>query len=204
MRVVAGAARGRRLEAPAGRDVRPTTDRVREAVFNALVSLGAVGGADVVDLFAGTGALGIEALSRGARSCTFVERDGAARALVGRNLERTGLAGSAVADPGPAEDFVARAAAAGRWFDLALLDPPYAYAGWPSLLEVLPASIAVVESDRPPPLPARWQVVRQKRYGTTLVVIARAQPPLSPEPGRGVQDPAPDPFRGTVPPSGRA
>ena len=73
MRVVAGTARGRRLVAPAGRDTRPTSDRVRESIFNALHSLGAVEGATVVDLFAGSGALGIEALSRGAAHCTFVE-----------------------------------------------------------------------------------------------------------------------------------
>jgi 16S rRNA (guanine966-N2)-methyltransferase len=180
MRVVAGTARGRRLEAPPGRDTRPTSDRVREAVFNALGSLDVVDGAEVLDLFAGTGALGIEALSRGARHVTFVERDRAARALVDRNLAATGLVGSAEVHAGPAERFVADAVAAGRRWDLALLDPPYAYAGWPDLLGALPAEVVVVESDRDVPLGPRWRVVRAKRYGTTLVAVARA---VSPPPG---------------------
>jgi 16S rRNA (guanine966-N2)-methyltransferase len=176
MRVVAGTARGRRLEAPSGRDVRPTADRVREATFNALGSLGAVDGADVVDLFAGTGALGIEALSRGARSCTFVERDRAARAAVERNLTSAGLAEAAEVRGETAEAFVARATAEGRRFDLALLDPPYAYDGWAALLADLPATIIMIETDRALVLPDRWEVVRQKWYGTTLVAIARADP----------------------------
>src|SRR3954451_2504981 len=91
MRVVAGEARGIRLVAPKGLDIRPTSDRVREAVFNALGSLGAVEGATVVDLFAGTGALGIEALSRGAAHATFVDRDRIAVDTVRRNLDATKL-----------------------------------------------------------------------------------------------------------------
>jgi 16S rRNA (guanine966-N2)-methyltransferase len=187
MRVVAGTARGRRLEAPAGHEVRPTSDRVREAVFNALGSLGAVEDAEVLDLFAGTGALGIEALSRGARSCTFVERDPAASRLVERNLAGTGLADRAVVVREPAERALARAVADDRRFDLALLDPPYAYDGWTALLDALPAAVAVIESDRRPPLPTRWEVVREKWYGTTLIAIARAQAPVAPQPGRGEQ-----------------
>jgi 16S rRNA (guanine966-N2)-methyltransferase len=187
MRVVAGTARGRRLEAPTGRDTRPTSDRVREAVFNALTSLDAVDGADVLDLFAGTGALGIEALSRGARRCTFVERDRATRGLVERNLAASGLAGRATVRGEAAERFVARAVAEGHSFDLALLDPPYAYGAWPALLDALPATVAVIESDREIAPGARWQVVRSKRYGTTLVAVARALAPPAPAPGRGEQ-----------------
>ena len=187
MRVVAGTARGRRLEAPGGRETRPTSDRVREAVFNALGSLGVVEDAEVLDLFAGTGALGIEALSRGARRCTFVERDRAARALVGRNLTGTGVADQAVVTGDSAERFVAQAGADGRSFDLALLDPPYAYEGWAALLDALPASVVVIESDREVEPGPRWQVVRCKRYGTTLVAVARALAPPAPAPGRGEQ-----------------
>jgi 16S rRNA (guanine966-N2)-methyltransferase len=190
MRVVAGTARGRRLEAPAGRDTRPTSDRVREAVFNALGSLGAVEGAEVLDLFAGTGALGIEALSRGAASCTFVERDRAARGLIERNLAGTGLADRATVRSEPAERYVDGAVAAGHSFDLALLDPPYAYDGWAALLAALPASIAVIESDREIDIGSRWGVVRSRRYGTTLVAVARALAPPAPAPGRGEQAPA--------------
>lgn len=178
MRVVAGTARGRRLDAPEGRETRPTTDRVREAVFNALGSLDALAGARVLDLFAGSGALGIEALSRGAAHATFVERDRAARAVIAANLERTGLAERATVVAGEAERWLAGDPGA---FDLALLDPPYAFDGWEALLAALPAETAVVESDREVPLPAGWEVVRSKRYGTTLVVIARRVAGPSPE-----------------------
>src|SRR5947209_1526528 len=93
MRVVAGIAGGQRLRAPKGDSIRPTSDRVRESIFNSLDSLGAVEGAAVADLFAGTGALGIEALSRGAVSAVFVDDDRAAVAVVRANLDATGLAG---------------------------------------------------------------------------------------------------------------
>jgi 16S rRNA (guanine966-N2)-methyltransferase len=174
VRVVAGVARGRRLVAPPGTDVRPTTDRVREAIFNALTSLRAVRGATVVDLFAGSGALGIEALSRGAAAVTFVERDAAALRAIRTNLEGTGLAGPAAT--------VVRADAV-RWldgaapFDLALLDPPYAFDGWPDLLARLPAGVAVVESDREVDLGDGWRTTRSKRYGTTVVTIAHRAGP---------------------------
>ncbi len=95
MRIVAGTARGRRLVTPAGDEVRPTTDRVRESVFNALGSMGAVVGASVLDLFAGSGALGIEALSRGASSATFVDSSSAATRAITENLRATGLDGIA-------------------------------------------------------------------------------------------------------------
>ncbi len=92
MRIVAGELRGRRLVAPGGDATRPTTDRVREAIFNALGSLGVVDGALVVDLYAGSGALGFEALSRGAEHCTFVERDRAALSAIEANRAELGLA----------------------------------------------------------------------------------------------------------------
>ena len=91
MRVVAGSARGRRLQTPPGLDVRPTTDRVREATFNALGSMGVVDGARVLDLFAGSGALGIEALSRGAEHVTFVDTSPRALEAVRANLAGCGL-----------------------------------------------------------------------------------------------------------------
>jgi 16S rRNA (guanine966-N2)-methyltransferase len=170
VRVVAGSARGRRLVAPAGPSTRPTADRVREATFNALGSLDAVEDAVVLDLFAGSGALGIEALSRGAASCTFVDSDPKAIAAVRANLEGTGLTGAVVRDD------ARRWAGAhpGPW-DLVLLDPPYALtdAEWADLLGVLDAEVVVVESDREVPLPAPWQVLRCKRYGGTVVLLAR-------------------------------
>jgi 16S rRNA (guanine966-N2)-methyltransferase len=157
--------------APAGRDVRPTTDRVRESMFNALQSLDAIEGARVLDLFAGSGALGIEALSRGAAHATFVERDRNTRTIVETNLRSTGLADRATVVGRDATSFLSGAAASPP-FDLALLDPPYAFDEWDSVLSALTARTILVETDRVLDLPATWEVVRSKWYGSTLVVIA--------------------------------
>jgi 16S rRNA (guanine966-N2)-methyltransferase len=175
MRVVAGSARGLRISAPAAGEVRPTSDRVRESMFNALGSLGVVEDATVVDLFAGTGALGIEALSRGAASCTFVEHHGAAVEAIRTNLDHTGLSDRATVVRTDASSWVTGA----RHVDLALLDPPYRYDSdeWLELLALLDAEVIVVESDRFVELPPRWEVVRDKRYGTTFVRVARCLSP---------------------------
>jgi 16S rRNA (guanine966-N2)-methyltransferase len=171
MRVIAGTARGRRLVAPAGTTTRPTPERVREATFNALGSLGAVVDADVLDLFAGSGALGIEALSRGARRCTFVDSHRAARAAVEANLAACGLADRATVVAAPAERAVADWAHDGTRFDLALVDPPYDYEAWDTLLAALPADIVVGESKAPIEALQGWEVLRSKRYGRTFVTI---------------------------------
>ncbi len=176
MRVVGGVAGGRRLRAPAGRSIRPTSDRVREAVFNVLTSLGGVEGATVVDLFAGTGALGIEALSRGAAHVTFVDRDPVAVAAVRDNLAAVGLADS------PTE--VVRAdvlrwlehGRPGRAFDLALCDPPYDFAAWDRLLGGLSADLALLESSQPLEPPPGWVVRTTKRYGGTVVTLVQPLP----------------------------
>ncbi|QLC24057.1 16S rRNA (guanine(966)-N(2))-methyltransferase RsmD [Parasphingopyxis algicola] len=120
MRIVAGRWRGRKIDAPPGNSTRPTTDRVREALFSMLASrLGSFEGLRVADLFAGSGALGLEALSRGAAHCTFVERDRAASQILKANI---------AALDAPAE-ILTRAAenlpAANRPYDLIFMDPPY-------------------------------------------------------------------------------
>lgn len=181
MRVVAGSARGRRISAPPGTDTRPTTDRVREAVFNALGSLGAVDGAVVADLFAGSGALGIEALSRGAASVHFVESDRRAAAVIEENLAALDLGDGAVVLRQPV------AAAIGHLpptLDLVLADPPYAFDGWDELLAALAPrlaedGIAALESDRAVPLPSGWEKVRERTYGGTVVLFARPAMPDS-------------------------
>lgn len=182
MRVVAGSARGRRLIAPPGTNVRPTSDRVREAIFNALGSLDAVDDRVVLDLFAGTGALGIEALSRGARQVVFVEKDPAARAAIETNLQTTGLGDRARLVRGDALHFVRDGS---RRFDLVLLDPPYRFEHWATLLNdlagaVTPDAIVLLESDRELVLAEGWRVERQKRYGSTFVAIARPPESLRP------------------------
>jgi len=167
--VISGSARGRRLVTPEGSGTRPTPDRVREATFNALGSLGAVVEATVLDLFAGSGALGIEALSRGAARATFVDSDIGARRAIEANLSACGLTDAAEVVATPVERFLAGAQR--RW-DLALVDPPYDYDGWPELLLALPAQVAVLESNRAVEPPFGWEVVRAKRYGRTHIVIA--------------------------------
>jgi len=161
--------------APLGDRTRPTTDRVREAVFNALWSRGAVEGADVLDLFSGSGALGIEALSRGARHATFVDTDAAARRAVAANLAACGLAARAEVVGIPVERFLARRADAGTApADLAFCDPPYGFAGWDALLARRPAELVVAESGEPVDPPAGWRLVRDGRYGTTWVGFLEA------------------------------
>jgi 16S rRNA (guanine966-N2)-methyltransferase len=138
VRVIAGAWRGRPLKAPPGRDTRPTSDRVREALFSIL---GDVGGLRVLDLYAGSGALGLEALSRGAARATFVESDRAACRAIDRNLAKLRLTGATVLCR-PVEMVLAQEAAAGRKYDLVLLDPPYEMTDHEPLARYLPRLLA--------------------------------------------------------------
>lgn len=174
LRVVAGTHRGRRFDVPGGSATRPTSDRVREALFNALDSLDAVEGARAIDAFAGSGALGIEALSRGASQVTFSDTDAAALAVVTANLDALGLAERARVAAGSAGAALARG---GPW-DLVLLDPPYAFDGWPDLLDEVaratsPDGVVVIESDREVPLPPTLRGARSRTYGGTVVQFAR-------------------------------
>ena len=177
MRVIGGEYRGRRLSAPVAGHVRPTSDRVREAIFDILFSLGGVEGLQVADLFAGTGALGIEALSRGAASVTFVERDPRSIEGIRANLLSAGLAdaetaGDATVVRADADTWVASTAAR---YDLVLCDPPYGYTAWESLVTRLPADLAVLESGAVLPAVDGWEVLRSKRYGGTIVTVARPE-----------------------------
>ena len=121
MRVIAGSRKGHKLAAPRGLDTRPTSDRVRENIFNLV---GPVDDARVLDLFAGSGALGIEALSRGAASAVFVEREGEAVRTIEHNLDRLRLTGARVVN-GDVLRTIAQEATAGAKYDLVLVDPPY-------------------------------------------------------------------------------
>jgi 16S rRNA (guanine966-N2)-methyltransferase len=183
MRVIAGEFGGRRLQAPSGRRTRPTSDRVREALF---AMLGDVREASVLDLFAGTGGLGIEALSRGAGSATFVERDAIAVRALRANLQSLGI--------GPPRALVRRAdalaalrSARGRKeaYDLIFIDPPYGQARelgprLSGLLEPLlgPAARVVVESDRRAPLQLELELERERRYGDTSIKIHLINDPI--------------------------
>lgn len=191
MRIVAGSARGRKLVAPDNPTTRPTSDRVREAIFNALYSLDdAVEEASVLDPFAGSGALGLEALSRGAAHVTFVERDRQALPVLERNIDGTGAVRAAVT--------VVRADAmewlrSAPWsreqlhvapkqpFDIALLDPPYDFDDWATLLVLVPATLVVIESNRDVTMSlaeaGQWETIRHRRYGGTVVTMVRRLPP---------------------------
>ena len=174
MRVVAGRWGGRRLQAPPGDATRPTSDRVREALFS---MLGAhVHDARVLDLFAGSGALGIEALSRGAAAATFVDSAPAAARALRANLEALGA--EAEIRRQDAVRFLGAASAAAREYDLVFLDPPYRLAGRLGglLSETLPAVLApgavvVAESDRRAPLDILLPLTDERRYGDTLIRI---------------------------------
>jgi len=176
MRIVAGELRGRRIVAPKGSVTRPTTDKARQATFNALGSLNVIVGARVLDLFAGSGALGIEALSRGATHCTFVERDRVALDALRLNIETlelrersTVIRGDGLAHAGTAHNAT-----------LVLADPPYDFAQWPELLGRLSASLMVAESDRELTSEIAecidWQVIRAKRYGRAYVTFIQRLP----------------------------
>jgi 16S rRNA (guanine966-N2)-methyltransferase len=139
-------------------------------VFNALHSLDAVVDAAMLDLFAGSGGLGIEALSRGARHCTFVDTARPALQAIRANLDSTGLAGRARV---VAADATAFLRGNDRQFDVALLDPPYAFEEWDDVLATVPAGLIVIESNRAIALPREWIDLRLRRYGSTVVVFAR-------------------------------
>ena len=176
MRIIAGAKKGHRIAAPKGDNTRPTGDRVREALFN---TLGPLEDATVADLFAGSGALGLEALSRGARSCVFVESGHAASRVIQANLLKLGLTGAMV-QKRDAFAFLREEAKRGTRYDLVLCDPPYGE--WEKLegdlAELLPPVLAedavlVVETDArtEPQLPL--DLVTTRRYGSARITLFR-------------------------------
>jgi 16S rRNA (guanine966-N2)-methyltransferase len=190
MRIVGGLYRGRALIAPAGQATRPTADRAREAIFNVLEHAAWSPGLRdqrVIDLFAGSGALGLEALSRGAGFCLFVETDAAARGAIRDNAEALGtrgeLFGRTRIHRRDATDLGQRPASDGAPFDLAFLDPPYGRGLGERALEGLlaggwlaPGAIAVFErgADEPDPVIAGFELLDLKRYGAAKVAFLRA------------------------------
>jgi 16S rRNA (guanine966-N2)-methyltransferase len=173
VRVIAGTRRGRPLVTPRGRATRPTSDRVREALFSIL---GDVSGLRVLDLFAGSGALGIEALSRGAAEATLIDSAPAAIAAIRRNLKTLELQASASRQD--ARAFLQRARSGAEQYDLVFIDPPYRSASGlaaelsTALMPVLaPGGRVVAESDRRAPLKLDLPLLDERRYGDTLIRI---------------------------------
>ncbi len=184
MRIIGGKFRGLHLADVGQGDeasrLRPTSDRVREAIFNLLINGGygdPVTGARVLDLFAGTGALGLEALSRGAARVTFVEDGTAGRALIRTNIDKMRAMG--VTDV-YRRDATQLGPNRGKPHDLIFLDPPYGRALGEAALDsalaggwVAPGAIVVLEESTPPVPPASLRLLDQRRYGDTLVTILR-------------------------------
>lgn len=205
MRVIAGEKGGRKLLAPPGRGTRPTSDRVREAAFSMLASLNVVEDARVWDLFAGSGAMGIEALSRGASHATFVEHAQSACSVTRANLAALGYSpgratvvcadvlGWVASQTAPRDRRSSQRQSGGRptrsrgeaasgpmtaddvAVDLVTADPPYAWQGWASLFDSLASfrPLVVAESSNDLALPVGWTALRSKRYGGTVVTLAR-------------------------------
>ena len=180
MRIIAGEWRGRPLRAPAGQGTRPTADRTRETLFSMLLSrLGSFDGLRVADLYAGSGALGLEALSRGAAHCTFVETDPRAQAAISANVSLLGAEGRAEL-PNLSATNLARS----QPFDLIFADPPYgarsgdsvvsavAAAGWLSPGGWLAIETAAGESVDPGP----WRLDAERRVGRARLTLIQAQP----------------------------
>lgn len=190
LRIVGGNMGGRRIAAPRGKHTRPTSERVREGIFNVLRTLLPLEGARVMDLFAGSGALGIEALSRGAAQVTLVESHGPAAGVIKSNLKRLGIdlqTGRVVT--AVVESWLAKPKA-GAPFSLVLLDPPYDYSDHDRLLALLsnaPAisveAVIVLEAGRDRALapPSTLDPIRTKRYGDTQVSFFRKILPEAPQ-----------------------
>lgn len=183
MRIIAGKWRGRPLRTPKGFTVRPTSDRVREAIFDILGDR--VAGAATLDLFAGSGALGLEALSRGAPSAVFVESDPGAFGILRGNIESLGAPGAESLHL-DYRQALRRLRARGMRFDLVFLDPPYGRGmaaesaeglGRAGLLES-GATVVVEEAARTPDavFPEGWEAVADRRYGDTRVMIFDVSP----------------------------
>jgi 16S rRNA (guanine966-N2)-methyltransferase len=182
-RIVAGDAKGRRLAVPA-KGTRPTSERAREALFNSLRGLVDLDGARVLDLFAGTGAVGLEALSRGAAEVDFVESDRGACEVLRRNITAVGLDGATLHRAQVASYLVGRDP--DQPFDLAFLDPPYAFSdehlatllgslvtGW-----LAPDAVVVVERSArsaEPRWPTQVTLLKQRRYGEGMLWYGRAK-----------------------------
>jgi 16S rRNA (guanine966-N2)-methyltransferase len=169
VRIIAGTHRGRRIAAPKGRETRPTSDRVRENAFNLI---GPVDGAEVLDLFAGSGAMGLEALSRGAAHATFVEHDRDACRVIDENLDKLGL--KAIVLP---MDAVRAIEQERRTYDLVLCDPPYDYDGArlaPHLAKLLTADGLLVwesSSREPAPEAPGLQERTTRNYGSARLTL---------------------------------
>ena len=185
MRIIAGKLKGRTIRTPDGRNTRPTSDRARESLFNVLAHADwapGLEGARIIDAFAGSGALGFEAISRGGAFCLFVETDAAARGCIRDNVEAFQLFGNTRIHRRSATDLGPKPAGLGAPFDLVFMDPPYAQSLVPLALEQLatglwlsPDALVVAEtgSDEPAPVAPGWITEDERIYGAARVTFLR-------------------------------
>jgi len=185
MRIIGGSLKGRAIKAPDGRTTRPTSDRARESLFNVLQHAEwapGLEGARVIDAFAGSGALGFEAMSRGAAFCLFVETDAGARGCIRDNVEAFQLFGTTRIHRRSATDLGPKPAGLGGLFDLAFLDPPYHHGLVPLAMAQLasgqwlaPEAVVVAEtgSDEPPLAVPDWTILDDRNYGAARVYFLR-------------------------------
>lgn len=188
MRIVAGRLKGRTLVAPEGQGTRPTSDRARQAIFNVLEHAawsGPLDGIRVMDLYAGSGALGLEAISRGAAFCLFVETDEAARGAIRENADTCNVMGATRVHRRSATDLGPRPGSDGEAFDLAFLDPPYRQGlGEQTLTRLLdggwlkPGAVVVYErgSDEPEVDTPGYRRLDARDYGAARVLFLKADP----------------------------
>jgi 16S rRNA (guanine(966)-N(2))-methyltransferase RsmD len=178
MRIIAGAFRGRRLHAPKSARIRPTIDRVREAVFSMIAEH--VPDARVLDLFAGTGAIGLEALSRGARSCCFVDNGAEALRLIRENVLLCDAAQRSRIMQGTVSSAIHRLESENEVFDILFLDPPYGQGYVEKTIQIIgpvacEGALVIAEQhvkdSQPPILDQAWNKDRERRYGDTLISI---------------------------------
>ena len=185
MRIIAGTLKGRPIRTPEGANTRPTSDRARESLFNVLAHADwapGLEGARVIDAFAGSGALGFEAISRGAAFCLFVETEAAARGCIRENVETFQLFGNTRIHRRSATDLGPKPAGLGALFDLVFMDPPYRQGLVPLALDQLakgqwltPDALIVTEtgSDEPAPQAEGWITVDERLYGAARVSFLR-------------------------------
>lgn len=196
LRIIAGTAKGQKLAVPGSsksgarksgtrkaakagaHKVRPTSDRIREAIFNALFSLGGVESNLVLDAFAGSGALGLEALSRGAAHAVFMEQDPEVIQTLRANIDALGFAARSTVMEGDALRLLENGAHDSKAYDIAFCDPPYAFSRWDELLSKLDCGLLVAETNRefepkaPPQQNFQWKIHKFKKYGTIFITIA--------------------------------
>jgi len=177
MRIISGAFRGRLLRAPKGNRIRPTIDKVRESIFNIIAA--EVAGAKVLDLFAGTGAMGLEALSREAKFCCFVDQGEEAVRLIRENIQLCGAQDRSRIIQGSAASAIRRLGSENELFDLIFMDPPYGKGLIEKNLQIIgdvanDDALVIAEQhikDEPPKVSGIWQKDRERRYGDTLISV---------------------------------